>query len=60
MMANQTLKEMPYSIEELVKARVFSEYSPYLIRAALKQAGKTEYGVTEAKKIIEAYAKKGA
>ncbi len=50
--------EMLYSIAELVKARALDKYSPYLIKAALKQTGKKEFSLKDAISIVETYANK--
>lgn len=50
--------EMLYTIAELVKARALEKYSPYLIKAALKQTGKREFSLKDAISIVEIYANK--
>lgn len=53
MMATQG---MPYAINDLVGAKKLENFSPYLIRAALKKANKTEYTLDEAVDIVTNFA----
>lgn len=43
---------MPYTINDLVGAKKLENFSPYLIRAALKKTGRTEFTLDEAVDIV--------
>lgn len=47
-----------FNIEECTQAAEIFGYSPEIVAAALKCAGKKEYTEAEAKKVIKAFAKK--
>ena len=51
--------ESKYGLEELATAaKEAFNTRPLIVRAALKQAGKTEYTMTEATKIVEKFKNK--